>query len=192
MIDEQLIKKLRDATKEDSKFLCDNGLMDYSLFLVKLTLTKEESIDIFGDHILERQEKESKILTDSVVYGKAKKNHKDSKKSINMFDNMRSNIVFGIGNIHDIKCYRHHLFPSLTQGQGYIIGIIDYLQFFNFSKQIESGFNTKFRKNGKKIISCINPIEYSDRFINYVEQLTDLHSLLSGTIKESEKETYKL
>ena len=32
------IQKLRDITAKDSKFLCKSDLMDYSLFLVKLTL----------------------------------------------------------------------------------------------------------------------------------------------------------
>ena len=43
---------------------------------------------------------------------------------------------------------------------------------------MESELKTKFRKNGKKIISCVDPKTYSDRFINYVIDITDLSKLL--------------
>ena len=184
MIDQQSINQLREAAKKDSEFLKENELMDYSLFLVKITLSKEESIDIFGDKILELQEANSKKFTDSI-------NNDDQQESClekaptNVFEIKKSNIVFGVGEIHDIKCYRQHIFPSLTQGQGYIIGIIDYFQYFNFYKTLESRWKTSLRKNGKKIISCVNPKEYSARFINYVEQLTDLHTLFQETNNEN-------
>ena len=44
--------KLRKICKKDSEFLRDMELMDYSLFLIKITLPKEEAIDIFGKNII--------------------------------------------------------------------------------------------------------------------------------------------
>ena len=46
MINRENIRKFRKITKADSSFLCRLELMDYSVFLVKLTLSKNEIIDI--------------------------------------------------------------------------------------------------------------------------------------------------
>ena len=39
---------------------------------------------------------------------------------------------------------------------------------------MESELKTKFRKNGKKIISCVEPEIYSKRFIGYINNITNL------------------
>lgn len=48
-MDRQEIKRLRRNTTSDAYFLCDMELMDYSLFLVKISLTKKEIKEIFED-----------------------------------------------------------------------------------------------------------------------------------------------
>ena len=168
------IKKLREITTKDSKFLCKSELMDYSLFLVKLTLTKQEAEDTFGDKIAEKQNNDViQIISDN--------------SKINKF---RRQITYtGQGNIHDVTHYRQYLFPSLTQGTAYIISIIDYFQIFNFFKYVESSLKTNFfQPKKKKIISCVDPQTYSDRFIRYIYSLTDVKQFLSNEIQEAPQE----
>ena len=167
------IKQLREITTSDSKFLCKSELMDYSLFLVKLTLSKEEAEDIFGSNITEKQNNDFlQIISDD--------------ENINNINKVIS--YNGPGNLHDIAQYKQYLFPSLSQGTAYIISIIDYFQIFNFFKYVESGLKTNFfRQNKKKIISCVDPLSYSNRFIQYINTLTDVKQFLSNDIKEAPK-----
>ena len=68
MISNKNINRLREITKYDSLFLCQMELMDYSLFLVKLTLTSEQAKELFGEDILEKQENEfNKLIEESTV-----------------------------------------------------------------------------------------------------------------------------
>ena len=179
------IKKLREITTKDSKFLCKSELMDYSLFLVKLTLTKEEAEDIFGDNIAERQENDFKqIISENDNINNININKSKKKKLVD-----RKLTYRGLGNIIDVEHYRQYLFPSLSLGTAYIISIIDYFQYFNFFKYVESGLKTNFfQKQKKKSISCVDPITYSNRFIRYIHSLTDVKQFLSNEIQEAPKE----
>ena len=193
MISKSSIDKIRDIIKQDSKFLCRSELMDYSLFLVKLTLNKEESIDIFGKHIIEEQNEALKqIFTNSENNKNAINNsqnenieNEEKNKLIEENDNMKIDEIIGKsrgeGKIKDIKHYRQYLFPSLREGGGYIISIIDYFQYFNFFKVVEaniiSKFKTGFSKEKNYTISCVNPTIYSDRFIRYFNTLTDISKI---------------
>jgi hypothetical protein len=169
--------KLKERTKSDSEFLRDSGLMDYSLFLVKLTLNKNEAQDTFGKQIKEKLEDDfNQIIIDD-----------DNDNNINSL-NIRKTYK-GEGKIHDVKHYRQYLFPSLTQGTAYIIAIIDYFQIFNFFKYVESTIKNNFiLKKKQKKISCVEPVAYSNRFIEYINSLTDVKQYLSNEIKEVPKE----
>ena len=167
------IERLRINSEKDSQFLCKSGLMDYSLFLVKLTLNKEEAKDTFGDNIIEKQNDDFIQITSS---------NENNKKDLDR----NSEYYKGKGAIHDIQHYKKYLFPSLNQGTAYIISIIDYFQLFNFFKYIESNLKTKFlfQKKNKNEISCVDPKSYSDRFIKYINSLTDVKQFLSNEITE--------
>ena len=149
--------KLRKICENDSKFLKDMELMDYSLFLVKLSLSKEDAEDIFGKNVMGNQNEASEqmLLEDNSDIDNNKKRVGERKK-------------------YNINYYEQYLYPSLNQGTAYILSIIDYLQLFNFFKFVESELKTKFRKNGKKIISCVEPEIYSKRFIGYINNITNL------------------
>ena len=210
MISQGSINKLRNIISSDSKFLCNSELMDYSLFLVKITLNKEEAADIFGENIKKNQDKALKQLlmsqTSNEYLIKVNKNNTDNNNDIDNNndnndngndddDNNGNNILkidelkeiasYGSGNIHDIKHYKQYLYPSLNQGVGYIISIIDYFQYFNFYKVIEAGIISKFKtglsKANNNTISCVDPKTYSERFIKYVNQLTDVSQIFDGT-----------
>ena len=209
MISQGSINKLRNIISSDSKFLSNSELMDYSLFLVKITLNKEEAADIFGKNINKNQDKALKQLLMSQTSNENNTN-KENENNIdnnNVIDNDENNNIlkidelkdmasYGNGNIHDIKHYKQYLYPSLNHGVGYIISIIDYFQYFNFYKVIEAGIISKFKTGLSKInnntISCVDPKTYSERFIKYVNQLTDISQILDGTevpIRESSAES---
>jgi hypothetical protein len=194
MISNSSINKLRDIVKQDSKFLCRSELMDYSLFLVKLTLNKEEAIDIFGDDIIEEQNKAVQQLfnkqnnkSQNIINNSQNENigNEEKDKIDQENDNMNINEMAGKkggkGKIKDIKHYEQYLFPSLREGGGYIISIIDYFQYFNFFKVVEanviSKFKTGFNKEKNKTVSCVNPQYYSEGFIKYFIQLTDISKI---------------
>jgi hypothetical protein len=209
MISQGSINKLRNIISSDSKFLSNSELMDYSLFLVKITLNKEEAADIFGENIKKNQDKALKQLLMSQTSNenliKINKNNidndidnnnnndkddndnndNDDNNNILKINELKEIASYGSGNIHDIKHYKQYLYPSLNHGVGYIISIIDYFQYFNFYKVIEAGIISKFKtglsKTNNNTISCVDPKTYSERFIKYVNQLTDVSQILDGT-----------
>ena len=192
LISKNCINKLRDLVKRDSKFLSKSGLMDYSLFLIKLALSKKEAADIFGENIIENQNKAIKELFNSksnIIINSSKNENLIENDEINNIDkvndtmniNEQKNRKKGKGIIKDIRYYNQYLFPSLREGFGYIISIIDYFQYFNFFKVIEanvvSKFKTGFNKQKNNTISCVKPDFYSERFIKYFNQLTDISKI---------------
>ena len=171
IMSKQSIQTLREMTEVDSNFLKRSGLMDYSLFLVKLTLQKEEEEDIFGENIRERHDQDFKQYK--------------IDKSKNYKRHWRYVSYKGLGKVHDVENYRQYLFPSLNNGTAYIISIIDYFQIFNFFKYVESSIKNNLHK--KNTISCVDPVTYSERFIKYIHMLTDVEQFLSNEIKENDE-----
>ena len=200
MISKNCINKLRDLVKRDSQFLCQSELMDYSLFLIKITLSKEEAADIFGENIKEYQNKAVKQLFNDKYSNNIINNSKNQNlienDEMNYIDKVNDNVDIneqinrkkGKGILKDIRYYNQYLFPSLREGFGYIISIIDYFQYFNFFKVIEanvfSKFKTGFSKEKNNTVSCVKPEIYSSRFIKYFNQLTDI-----SRIKEFNKDS---
>ena len=204
MICQENIDQIRNIISLDSKFLSDSGLMDYSLFLIKITLNKEEAEDIFGKNIKQDQDNAlKKLFSGKIISNDINKDENNISNNDNDNDNNKNNNEIieeeedvsilkiddnkenGIGIKHDIKYYKQYLYPSLNEGVGYIISIIDYFQYFNFYKVIEAGIISKFKTGLNKAlnntISCVDPKTYSERFINYVNQLTDISQIIEGS-----------
>ena len=171
MMSKSHIKRLRKEAKSDSEFLRKLELMDYSLFLVKLTLSKEQAEEIFGKSIMQKQEE---AFTE---YMKDDNKEEEVNDNLNLNDLPRATIQDG-GQNFDIKHYKQYLFPSLTTGTAYLLSIIDYFQMFNFYKYVESGIKTKITKEGKDAVSCVDPDTYSKRFIKYINKMTDIQGIL--------------
>ena len=179
MLNKKHIKHFRNMTKLDSTFLRDLELMDYSVFLVKLTLSKEQAIDIFGREIFEKQNNAFNDMMISESVNDTENNNLGSNSDDNLKINKNSKprtSIIGLGQYFNTKHYKNYLFPSLTPGVAYILAIIDYFQMFNFYKYVESGLKTKFSKNAEGV-SCVDPKTYSDRFIKYFERMTDIKKL---------------
>ena len=93
---------------------------------------------------------------------------------------------------HDITHYENYLFPALNKGTAYIFAIIDYFQKYNFFKYMEYEIKTRFKnKKQKKSISCVEPVTYSKRFINFFRECTEVQKIMiyddEGDDKKSEK-----
>ena len=190
MLSRYNIRRFRKLTRFDSTFLCKMSLMDYSLFLVKITLSKEQANDLFGDKIREKQDSafselmvensiKPSILNEETILDK-------NYDNINADELMPAKSFKEKGEIFkNIRYYKKYLFSSLNPGSAYILAIIDYFQMFNFYKYVESGLNTKFGFKKDKV-SCVDPKTYSRRFIKYFEKLTDIKHMLKDGQKTDE------
>ena len=168
--------KIREIVKKDSEFLSNLELMDYSLFVVKLSLNKEIEKEFFGNDIEEIRNKEFNQL----IEGKKK----DYKESENFSDNsnendsntnlLNDNLIINNINVDFNNRNIKYIFPSLQVGVGYIISIIDYFQYYNFFKLVETNVK-RFKLIGKdkNSLSCVDPKTYSERFINFVNKITN-------------------
>ena len=184
MISRYNIKRFRKLTKYDSFFLSRMELMDYSLFLVKITLSKEQAIDLFGDQIREKQDSAfSELMVESSLKPASSLMNNAQSLNINLdkinVDELKpKKSIFQKGQIfQNVKYYKQYLFPSLIPGSAYILAIIDYFQYFNFYKYVESGLKTTFGMKKDKV-SCVDPKTYSKRFIQYFEKLTEIKHML--------------
>ena len=174
------IKKINKIAQKDSMFLAKMELMDYSLFVVKLTLNKNESSEIFGEGIQEKTEKDYMDLINNKTI---------MINNPNDVTNLNNTIhtVSTKNSFKDVdsryKYYKQYLYPGLSLGTAYIISIIDFLQSYNFYKIVENKYKTAIkgkRSDVKGGISCVEPKLYSERFMNYVKKLTEVKHILTG------------
>ena len=186
MVNNKNIEKIRNITTKDSKFLEKLGLMDYSLFVVKLSLDKQRLTDIFGEGIQEKQEKDYMDVINEKTVMEGNLNEMSSNLDLSLFKEKQE-----ITNTNSqYKHYKIYLFPGLNTRTAYIISIIDFLQSYNFYKFVEYECKTTFGMSRKTDIhggiSCVNPKLYSERFINYVNNLTQVKYILTDRMSNRE------
>ena len=183
MVNNKNNENINKSAYKDSKFLEKMGLMDYSLFVVKLSLNREESSEIFGEGIQEKIEQDyMDVLNDKTVMINPNNETTTLDYTINTIG---SKTTFK-GNRNKYKYYKPYLFPGLNVGTGYIISIIDFLQAYNFYKIVENTYKTTIqgrKSDAEGGISCVEPKLYSERFINYVQNLTKVKHILTGDQK---------
>ena len=180
MLNEQTTKKLMTVSANDVTFLASLGIMDYSLLVVKLSLNKDEIIEVFGRFHRKKAEREiTFILGEKEMSSFSMEDSEDDKdNSILNNDNMR----FDSSQIGNLKKY---IFPSLKPDVAYIIAIIDFFQLYNLRKNLETKF--KLIKAKKTDISSVPPEEYVIRFINNMSKITNGRQLLQHN-QSSEEE----
>ena len=177
------IATFRTLIKYDALFLRKMELMDYSLFLVKLTLSKEQISDLFGEEIQDIQENEYKELMEGsgVNNNNIVTSFTFNEKRFNYGDiyvkERKVKIKENVTKFTNSKYYKQYIYPSLVPGQAYILAIIDYFQIFNFYKYVEATFKGIGGK-GNNGNSCVEPRTYAKRFINYFNILTDIKFML--------------
>ena len=180
MLNEQTTKKLMTVSANDVTFLASLGIMDYSLLVVKLSLNKDEIIEVFGRFHRKKAEREiTFILGEKEMSSFSMEDSEDDKdNSILNNDNMR----FDSSQIGNLKKY---IFPSLKPDVAYIIAIIDFFQLYDLRKNLETKF--KLIKAKKTDISSVPPEEYVIRFINNMSKITNGRQLLQHN-QSSEEE----
>lgn len=61
--------------------------------------------------------------------------------------------------------------------EAYHIGIIDYLQEWNYKKKAEHCAKKFFRRNDPKKLSAVDPDQYSERFAKFMVDEVFIHSM---------------
>ena len=173
MFPSNTITSFREIVKKDSAFLSEQELMDYSLLVVKISIDKQTAKDIFGNSYDKDREQAFNDMMKS----------NESKVSIGLHVSTTNN---------KYKHYRRFLYPSLNEGNAYIIGIIDYFQYYNVFKLMETKYkNILFNKSSKKedenandsgevYISCADPKTYKSRFDLMVDKITKVKELFQN------------
>ena len=162
-------------------FFCDAKVMDYSLLVAKISLNKDEIIDLFGNAHRRQSEidyfnmmgKERQTNSnDSVLDVKEENNNSETNKNEEI---VKKNIRY---NRDKIKPLRKYFFPSLKGDVLYIIAIIDFFQLYNIQKTLET--QLKLFKKGvtKNDISSMPPEGYKERFISFVKSITDTENYI--------------
>ena len=198
-------KKLLNICEKDSNFLCSSGIMDYSLFVAKISLNNFEIKSLFGSghrRATERQflqmigkERESVRATpeeegdDDNIEIQDEKNEKgkESEKENLIEIDEEEQIRFKEGNI---SCLKKYLFPSLKGDVAYIMSIIGYFQIYNLQKNIETKYKKIKARVDEKAISSVPPDEYKKRFIEFVKNKTDSEHYLQGIYDNSNKNDF--
>ena len=163
-------KKIFEIGKKDSIFFKNLGIMDYSLLIVKIRISRNEMKLIFG----EEHEKNMLIEFDKFCEEK-KKNIEETTFIENTVNGTFSLEQF---NVSDLNNLRKYIFPSLNSDCMYIISIIDFFQKYDIGKKLETGFK-KFQANSIEI-SSMDPKSYSKRFINNLKVICKTENLFDG------------
>ena len=192
LLNKQNSIKLNNIIKNDASFLCDCGVMDYSLLVCKIGLNNDEigvmdysllvcKIGLNNDEMISIFGKKHNIESDNeikIILEKSSNEISGNDIVINFEDNKdnynEKNLNFKLNEIQDIKKY---IFPSLKASNLYIIAIIDFLQIYTFQKYLENQY--KKINTDEKLISSIPPEPYKERFIKFVESITDQTKILN-------------
>jgi hypothetical protein len=190
-LNNQNAKKLLNIATKDANFFANMKVMDYSLLVAKISLNKDEIEDLFGRNHRRQSERQyfemagmkNKIQQKEKSGGNNKENNKTDEIGENENeneeeeDNKQKIIRYKKDKLKPLKKY---FFPALKGDVLYIIAIIDFLQEYNLNKTLETKF--KLLKSGvkEKDISSVPPEKYKDRFIEFVQDITDTENYLKN------------
>lgn len=63
---------------------------------------------------------------------------------------------------------------TFPDGSLCVIGIIDILQAWDFSKKLERFFKVYIRRKDREGISCVEPFKYASRFSDQMEEILEV------------------
>ena len=169
MITQDDQKKIFEVGKKDSIFFKNLGIMDYSLLIVKIGISRNEMNIIFGT------EHEKNML---IELDKFTEENKEQHEDIPDKNSLRGTFSLEKFNEYDLNNVRKYIFPSLKPDCLYIISIIDFFQKYDFGKKIET--NLKKIKANSMDISSMDPERYSKRFINNLKVICRTENLFDG------------
>ena len=168
--------KLNSIIERDASFLCECGVMDYSLLVCKIRLNNDEMISIFGIEHNSQSDIEIGLIKDNISIDDSNESFSiDINENKNNYDEKKLSF-----KIMDVKSIEKYIFPSLKATNLYIIAIIDFLQLYDFQKYIETQY--KKMKTKENSISSIPPEPYKQRFIKFVKAITDQTTIFKNNI----------
>lgn len=149
-------KKLLHQLKRDSDFLCDQGIMDYSLLLGVI----EVSYQVNQQNILTRDG--SIFLENILAATKSDPKADDSTTAAAVRERVKQST----------QCLRT---SEVVVGPGfYYIGLIDILQTWNMAKRFERFVKTVLLRKDSDGISAMAPKPYRDRFHKKLDEIIHL------------------
>jgi len=215
---EQVIKvskkysvKLSNIINKDAEFLYQQQIMDYSLLVIKVSVTDLENEIIFGEKIVEYhkrlyekiKKKIKKELNNNKNIG-INKNEIKNKIIENLLeesDNNSNNI--SLDNIldsssekiirrtshnditfepHNLPTIKKYCWPSIKPDFFYVIAIIDFFQLYDLNKKMETVL--KGMKHKKEDISSMDSQGYKNRFIEAMNKITDYKNIIKNIVDE--------
>ena len=190
LINKNNSKKLIDIVEKDANFLCNIGIMDYSLLVGKISLNKNEIDFLFG----KEHRKNSEIEYFNMINLERKtlgNNNEEKNGNIDKNENININNYNGI-RFKDSKIYnlRKYFFPSLKWDILYIMSIIDFFQLYNIQKNIETKYKQITKRVKAKYISSVPPEEYKERFISFVKKKSDSEKYLKDIYDPKNKHDF--
>jgi len=149
--------RLARCIYHDAKLLEKHGLMDYSLLLA----------------IVERVPSKKKRAGDGTAKLVAEESNEEEDGDIvdagRRADLEKGPMKFFVGLAKlAMKRKSRNMIISRSGKYVYHIGIIDYLQWFNKFKYIESKYKSIVYFKNAKFVSAVDPVSYSNRFINFM------------------------
>lgn len=178
LLSENDSKTVRDILQTDAAFLFEQGIMDYSLLVVKMQMNSTEVKALYGkNHFTEVQKEIRKIqgIEEPIIVEKQEENNEEP---------IDEEIRF---KMEDVTNIRKYMWPSLRPTNVYILAIIDFFQLYNIKKKGET-FLKSFKVDNKNDISSQPPREYFTRFLDNLFLITDSKSLLN----QKEVEGYQI
>lgn len=148
-------RKLVHQLKSDSNFLCDQGIMDYSLLLGVI----EVSYQVNQQNILTR---DGSIFLENIVAGGKNEEASSSSEDGAVPERAKQSTL----------CLRT---SEVVIGPGfYYIGLIDILQTWNLSKRFERFVKSVILRKDPDGISAMAPKPYRDRFHKKLDEIIHL------------------
>ena len=90
-----------------------------------------------------------------------------------------------------LKPLKKYFFPSLKGDVLYIISIIDFFQQYNLNKSLETKFKMIIKGASENEISSVPPQKYKDRFIEFIESITDIENYVKGLADPESKNDFE-
>ena len=179
-------EKIITILKKDTEFLSNCNIIDYSLFVSKICITKEDNKFIYKDDDLydfqsqyidylnnKLYNLDLDFIDNEILIDLIEKNFRYKKNEKNTTNIENRDLSFNKSNLKFIK---KNIFKSLEKDKIYVLGIIDYFQSYNINKIFESTY--KRLLYGKDNISSVPPIDYKNRFLNFFKQCFDYNNIL--------------
>ena len=164
----------------DSEFLKSVQIMDYSLFIIKISISEIENKFFFGENYIKNQKDFKTLLKKNMnkdleyAYKilsnfNFQKNEKYKGKILNDDLSFKKQDIIGLEKF---------IFPHIDEKYIYIMSIIDFFQLYDSQKKMETVLKSLIVEKEK--LSSLSVPEYQKRFENFIIQITDFSEIIQN------------